>query len=251
MRQTGKLFVILLCWVYVQSLQLPDYIKPCHRYASDVKDCILKAAREAIPNVINGDPKYRVPAIDPLFIKELVLNPSGSKSAFAVTLRDVNVHGVKNVEINEVKADIEKKTIAFDIFFPELQIDCTYNISGKVLLLPIQGQGPGKLLFTNVRAEYGYQWEEEKKKDGKEYYRIVKSKLTENPEKMTVKFDNLFNGNKLLGDNMNLVINENWQEIHKDLGPPVADGIAQYMENVINNIYSLVPIENVFIFDKE
>ncbi|KAJ9577447.1 hypothetical protein L9F63_005948 [Diploptera punctata] len=251
MKQTGTLFVFLLCWVFVHSLQLPDYIKPCHRYASDVEDCILKAARGTIPNVISGDPKYRVPAIDPLFIKEMVLSPSGSKSALAMTLRDVNVHGVKNVQINKVKVDYDKKTMTFDIFFPEIQIDCLYNVSGNILLLPIEGQGPGKLVFTNLRGQYEYQWEEAMKKDGKAYYRIVTSKLTDYPEKMSIRLNNLFNGNKLLGDNMNLVLNENWQEIHKDLGPAVTDGIAQHMTYFINNIYSLVPVENVFIFDKQ
>ena len=48
---------------------------------------------------------------------------------------------------------------------------------------------------------------------------------------------------------MNRFMNENWREILKDVGPVLADALAEYIRQVLNIIYSSVPYENVFIFD--
>jgi Haemolymph juvenile hormone binding protein (JHBP). len=55
-----------------------------------------------------------------------------------------------------------------------------------------------------VGANYTYDWDIKKKKDGKEYVTVTKSKLLFEPEKLTIQLDNLFNGNKLLGKSTTL-----------------------------------------------
>ena len=39
--------------------------------------------------------------------------------------------------------DFDKQHIEYDWYFPKLVIDCIYNVTGQVLLLPIQGHGKG------------------------------------------------------------------------------------------------------------
>ncbi|KAJ9577449.1 hypothetical protein L9F63_005950 [Diploptera punctata] len=135
--------------------------------------------------------------------------------------------------------------------FPELRMDFIYNVSGRVLLLPIEGYGNGTIAISKVRTHYNYHWDLIKKKDGKEYFEIKKAKLTmEEIDKTYIQLENLFNGNKLLGDNMNHFLNENSKELVKDLSPSIADALGEYIRQVLNNIYSLVPKENVFIYDK-
>jgi Haemolymph juvenile hormone binding protein (JHBP) len=50
--------------------------------------------------------------------------------------------------------------------------------------------------------------------------------------------DNLFNGDKALGDNMNMFMNENWQDILNELKPAFSEAIGQILENIINNVFS-------------
>ena len=49
---------------------------------------------------------------------------------------------------------------------------------------------------------------------------------------------------------MDNFMNENWKDILKDVGPVLAEGMGQYIQQVLNNIFQLVPNEEVFIFDQ-
>ncbi|KAJ9577448.1 hypothetical protein L9F63_005949 [Diploptera punctata] len=239
------------CWLFAQPLKLPEYIKPCRRYAPDVQECILKTVRATIPHVVNGDPKYRVPPLDPVLIDRLEINQGSGSVGMSIIAHDAFLRGVRNVDVLNVTHNFEKRVVDFDWFFPEVRIDCIYNVTGRALLLPIEGYGNGTIILGKVRAHYTYHWDTTKKKDAKDYYLINSAKLTfDLPEKMSINLENLFHGNKLLGDNMNRFMNENWKEIIKDVGPGMADALGEYIRQVLNNIYSLVPVENSFIFDK-
>ena len=48
---------------------------------------------------------------------------------------------------------------------------------------------------------------------------------------------------------MNKFINENWRELFNEVGPTLADALGEYIRSALNNIYDLVPRENVFIYD--
>jgi len=58
---------------------------------------------------------------------------------------------------------------------------------------------------------------------------------------------NLFNGDKALGDNMNLFINENWRDILKELKPSIQDTISQILQNIINRIFAKIPYDDIFL----
>ncbi|KAJ9577445.1 hypothetical protein L9F63_005946 [Diploptera punctata] len=249
MKQLTALYLLALCLEFSHSLKLPDYITPCHRYDPNINACALKSARETIPHVINGDPKYKVPPLDPVLIKELVVSQGSSSVGLTLAARDAYLRGVKDVEIRDLDFNFKDQTVYFEWYFPKLQIDCIYNVTGRVLLLPIEGYGNGTISLNKVRSNYTYDWEIIKKKDGKEYVTVTKAHLTFDPEKFQIHLENLFNGNKLLGDNMNRFMNENWRDILKDVGPAVAEAVGEYIRLVLNSIYKSVPYEDVFIFD--
>ena len=48
---------------------------------------------------------------------------------------------------------------------------------------------------------------------------------------------------------MNTFMNENWREIMKEVGPAVAEALGEFIKQVLNNIFSLVPRDEVFSFD--
>lgn len=62
-----------------------------------------------------------------------------------------------------------------------------------------------------------------------------------------VHFGNLFNGNKELGDTTNSFFNENWKEILKEIKPAVADAIASVYSSLMNNIFTSIPYEDMFL----
>lgn len=58
--------------------------------------------------------------------------------------------------------------------------------------------------------------------------------------------DNLFNGDKALGDNMNIFLNENWKDILDELKPAVVEAFSQIFASVINSIFSRLSYDDVF-----
>lgn len=60
-------------------------------------------------------------------------------------------------------------------------------------------------------------------------------------------FENLFNGDKLLGDNMNRFLNENWQDILNELKPSVVEAFASIISNIVNSVFSKVSYDDIFL----
>jgi hypothetical protein len=83
-------------------------------------------------------------------------------------------------------------------------------------------------------------------KDGKQHFHIEKMKVNFDTTKMVVNFSNLFNGDKALGDNMNLFLNENWSDILKELKPSITTAFAKIFKNTINKVFDAVPYRELF-----
>lgn len=49
------------------------------------------------------------------------------------------------------------------------------------------------------------------------------------------------------GDNMNRFINENWKEATQEIGPTIADAVAEVFKQIITQISDLVPWEYVYV----
>lgn len=60
-------------------------------------------------------------------------------------------------------------------------------------------------------------------------------------------YKNLFNGNKLLGDNILRVMNENWREIADSLVVGVEKAYIPVLKALANQIFTKIPINNIFL----
>ena len=49
------------------------------------------------------------------------------------------------------------------------------------------------------------------------------------------------------GENMNRFINENWREVTQEIGPTIADAVAEVFKTILTNISDLVPWELVYV----
>lgn len=59
-------------------------------------------------------------------------------------------------------------------------------------------------------------------------------------------FENLFNGNKALGDNMNLFLNENWSDILHELKAPIVDAFGNLFLVIINHVFDAFEYSELF-----
>lgn len=64
---------------------------------------------------------------------------------------------------------------------------------------------------------------------------------------MHINLENLFNGDKALGDNMNLFLNENWRDILNELKPAIVLSVEEILKGIINRIFAKIPYDEVFL----
>jgi hypothetical protein len=95
----------------------------------------------------------------------------------------------------------------------------------------------------NVSALFNYK---EKMKKGKTFIKIISSKVNLDPELISYNFENIFNGDKQLGDNINWVIKDNWKEVFDDVKDGYVEVINRIFLELFNNFFSTVSLENAF-----
>lgn len=61
-----------------------------------------------------------------------------------------------------------------------------------------------------------------------------------------VRLDNLYNGDKVLGDSTNLFLNENWEEIFNELKLSIFDAFGLIVSNLINQVFRKIPYNELF-----
>lgn len=59
--------------------------------------------------------------------------------------------------------------------------------------------------------------------------------------------ENLFNGDKLLGDTTNQFLNENWSDVINELKPALRDAIGLIAGNVIKAVFERFPYEEFWL----
>lgn len=83
-------------------------------------------------------------------------------------------------------------------------------------------------------------------KTGDVYMDVNRLRLKVEPESMHFDFSNLFNGDKELGDNMNLFLNENWSEIFGELRGSIATAFAQIFKSITETVFKKYPYAKMF-----
>lgn len=62
-----------------------------------------------------------------------------------------------------------------------------------------------------------------------------------------MQLDNLYRGDKALGDGTNLFLNENWEIIFSELKQNIFDAFSLIIESVFNNVHSKFPYKDMFL----
>lgn len=129
---------------------------------------------------------------------------------------------------------------------PRITINGDYKIDGRVLVLPINGEGKANLMFDNANLVVKFK-PRIVTKNGKNYIQTETFKLDFDTTRLHIQLENLFNGDRLLGDNMNLFLNENWRDILKELKPAITLAVEEILKSIINRIFIKVPYEDIFL----
>lgn len=227
--------------------QLPPYVKKaCARNDPKLNQCVVEVGNAALKSVVKGDAKYRIPVLNPMHIKELIIRQGTKQVGLKLICKDCNLLGLENIVF--VKSDLNFATHhhRWDFTLDKMKVVGKYNVSGKILLLPINGAGDAEFNFEKLKFTFTFDTVFEERNNGRKYVKLVNGSFPLVAEHMTMKLDNLFNGDKLLGSNMNTFLNDNWREILKDIKPALNEALATLVISLLNNMADLIPLENMF-----
>ncbi|KAL1140599.1 hypothetical protein AAG570_000529 [Ranatra chinensis] len=189
-------------------------------------------------------PEYKVPSIEPLHIDKLI---AGDGIGITVTTTNIEVYGCSNFTINRMDADLPGCKFDFDISFDHLKITGKYNIDGRILLIPIKGQGTMGSDVYDAKAKCSLKCELFKEKGSNDdFAHFTGLEMAIDVNKGKLHLDNLFGNERLLGEVINTAINLNFRQFIEELKPLIQKTLSEFMLVTANNIISGYTYETVF-----
>ncbi|KAK9874599.1 hypothetical protein WA026_005432 [Henosepilachna vigintioctopunctata] len=169
-----------------------------------------------------------------------------STPTLGLNLTNVKVYNLKNMKLNKIRFDWKKKIFTDEFHCEEIKVEGDYAVDGKVLVLPIKGNGPFVIYLKN--GFYNYTMSASiSDRNGEKYYHIDDSRMNYRIGDVKFEFNNLFDGNKQLGDEMNKFLNENWEPLLADFGPGISKTISSIITSFLQAFMKEIPHSEIFL----
>ncbi|XP_073983767.1 protein takeout-like [Rhodnius prolixus] len=238
-------YVILIACVIFTTVQskIPDYIHVCKRKDPNINNCIINSVEQLRPKLIKGIPELDVPALEPLHLPEVVISRGG---AFRAVGSNILVHGAGSFEITGLKANVEDITYQIGVRFPKMTFDAIYDVNVRLLTVPLKGKGPINANATNIEGNGILKGHKEVKSNGKTYVIFDSLDLKLKMKNYSVRLENLFNGDKALGEAVNRALNENKREMMSMLRPQAERTVSAVLLDIANKITNHFEYDELF-----
>nr|KAF7409176.1 hypothetical protein H0235_014028 [Vespula pensylvanica] len=224
-------------------MDLPDFLHVCKRNDPNIVNCITESVEYLKPYLQKGVPEYNIPSLEPLLLKQLI---ASEKSGLRINAKNVEAYGASDFTITNLKVNLDELIFAMEIKLPHLHVKGTYEINGKILLLPIEGSGPMIGNFTQCTGSVTVHAMKRQLPNGENHVQIDEFKMRITVGKGTLNLDNLFGGEKVLGDVINTAINSNFDAFIKELQPLIEKALSDAFREIANSIVSNFTYEQLF-----
>ncbi|BET01924.1 Hypothetical protein NTJ_14742 [Nesidiocoris tenuis] len=249
LKSAAFLVLAILATANVVFGKLPSYIKAC-KVDENLESCVLSQQASVIARIRDGDPANKIESLNPFVVSSLKILDNGASRnvAMNVTFKNLKLWGLPDGRITSFRLDPKEKTIAWTLEDMKLvKIVSDYSVTGKILFLPLQGTGQAELSMRGLKVFFWLRYDE-LKRGGKKIMVIKRFETTHVLEKLSIRMDNLFNGDNVLEENINVVMNDNWEELNRQLGPPLVRAIGLACKPMIDRIVAGGGLEEMFIF---
>ncbi|XP_053985809.1 protein takeout-like [Hylaeus volcanicus] len=230
------------------AIELPSTFRICDRALPEQEygQCLSNAVRDAIVSLAGGLKSFKILPIEPLAVDSVKIGESQGSVTLRQEYRNIKLHGLtKNLQIKNYHIDWDKCLLSSDSFNPQVDFIANYRVDGKILLLPVKGSGKSNITMHNLKSHNDI-YCEKYQKNGDTYLRIKKYVVKFFPAQVTLRFDNLFDGDTILGEQMNRFINENSNLLFKELQSPYEETFGLVFTKIANDIFSRVPFNKIF-----
>ncbi|KAF6208772.1 hypothetical protein GE061_014512 [Apolygus lucorum] len=241
--QSTAFLLLALAACSASAAKFPKNWTTCRRSDKNKDECIRSAAEFAVRSLKDGNPQLGVFPLDPFHFNKLTLGGGSGPVNIKLDLKNLDLYGISTAKVQVLKTDWDNQYLEGNITFgSDFVLLGDYSVNGRVLVLPIVGEGKCNLTFQNFEAHLTAKGHEVTK--GKKKY-LVLDKFTVGIEtsRFIMDLQNLFNGDKALSDNMNVFINENWKDILQELRPSISAAFGEGFRQVANAVFSRLPLD--------
>jgi len=238
--------LLLGCIVSIQSFKFPKDVERCH--AGDT-DCIVRVANVFVEFFgQKGHPGINMIPIDPLHIPNIGIK-QGADSPVNIELKfsDVDLIGLSSCRITKISGFQSNPNGKYSLTVkgPALYLVGPYKISGRVLVLPVQGAGKSNITLVEPEITMTFDGKGVKRNNN-EHVAMENAKLTFKIDRLVFNFENLYNGDKTLGESTNKFLNDNWSDIFREIKANIFDAFTLIAENTLRNTFNKVPYNDLF-----
>ncbi|BES97644.1 Haemolymph juvenile hormone Hypothetical protein protein (JHBP) [Nesidiocoris tenuis] len=238
--------VAVSVFLYVAvNAKIPDYIKICKRSDPDISQCILNSIEAIRPKLAEGIPELDIPAIEPLHMPEMVISRGG---AFKAIGTNITVHGASNFIIKALETDIDNIVYNASLHFPLISFDAIYDVDAKILAMPLKGKGPINANASDIEGRAVIKGHKQVE-DGKTFVMFDELKLKLKMKNYQIRLENLFNGDKNLGEAVNAALNENKKELMNFMRPRAEELASKVLLERANKITRHFEYDELFPSD--
>ncbi|KAH8306207.1 hypothetical protein KR018_004151 [Drosophila ironensis] len=222
----------------------PPYIESCRIYEPEFTKCSTRSIQAFMNQVIKGIPEIEKSfgPIDPMRQDQLVFKQENSDVAsIAANLTDMLISGFGKMVIKESKVSQKDFSWLTKIYLPRMRMEGNYQMTGKILLVPLQGHGKifmeiddlDILMNTKTRLI---------ERGGFTFYNVTAVKVKLEVGKVRTNMENLFNGrSKEVEKGTNQFFNENWRDLFEAMRPLVVETVERTLLDLLHKTFSIFP----------
>ncbi|XP_046743258.1 circadian clock-controlled protein daywake-like [Diprion similis] len=235
--------VLMVLATVSSAATIPKFITTCNRKDPDMPNCVIGMISRLRPLLATGIPEFRIPALEPLHLRELVaVEGTGIK----ISAKEIDTYGCSDFEIKRLKLDMDNLYAEADLDLPHLFIDGLYSVEGRVLTLPVTARGTLRGNFTRCKGYLKMRGERVKDEMGEDHLRCTYFDVKLSVGNGHLRLENLFGTEQLLGDLVNQVINNNLDTIINELKPAIEKTLSSAFKRTANNIVEPFTYQQLF-----
>lgn len=99
-----------------------------------------------------GIPAMSIPPLDPLRLRPIRVDPTyGGNDVFTIFLNDIEVHGLSDFDIQDLRPKLNALKVRLAFMFPKLKATCHFAVNGSVYqVVDVSGEGHAELEYSDV-----------------------------------------------------------------------------------------------------
>lgn len=248
-RYLSVVSIIVLGFGNTCGARLPSEIQKCSRSDPEFDSCMAKTMTDALSFFKGGSKDLGIPAVEPFQIEKMEMQTAEGKSiSLNQVYENVNIHGLSTSKVEKFNGKVNDKTCFWemDVSTPMTRMEADYELTGQVLVFPINGQGKCNVTLYDILNKHTIHCETYQKK-GTLHLRFTDYKMEMSVKKCNFDFHNIFPGNEQISQEVSKTLNENSLDIFQEVKSGFEEVFAAVHKNAANSVFAKIPMDELFL----